>query len=134
MKLLWARCCATLVVPHQKDFVVRWCGCRQSAVWWEDGALGKLALFNAAGSWRIEGLGLHNDLLRFNLAREGCGTVTLPEIKTILEATPSSYVFKQVESLIIKFRPGYTNDVKFISNIKDVPQQEEVSEIKHVYR
>lgn len=34
-------------------------------------------------------------------------------IKRLVEETPESYLFKKVESLIVRFRPEFTNDTRF---------------------
>lgn len=126
MKMMFARCCATLVVPHQENKVVRWCRCKESACWWHEGALGLFYVYNALGDInRVEGLGLHNGLLQEEILPGRIGCVDLLTIKNLIKETPGSYLFKQVESLIIKFRIGFTSDTTFISDIDAVPLTQE---------
>lgn len=83
---------------------------------------------------RVEGLGLHNAMLRHSLVHPGTdrqhGCLTLEEIKEFLAATPDSYLFKRVDSLIIKYRFGHTSDTRFVESIDDVPKMEEVTTIQ----
>jgi len=132
--MLWARCCATLIVPHPQDLVVRWCKCQKSACWWENGASGRFAAYSTLGPSDIEGLGLHNDILRHALYDrsgnlKGASCLTEAEIKEFLANTPDSYLFKRINSLIIKFRLGYTSDTRFVDQIADVPKMEEKAEV-----
>ena len=160
MKLLYCESCFSLVVPHQRDKVVRWCPCGESACWWDDGARGNFAIFRDDGNARmVSGLGLHNGLLRAHFRRMGettagsdlkvaatvedamaaiekheatpeYGCIQADAIAAILEATPSNYVFKQVGSLIIRFRPGFTSDVRFVSDPKQLPEWQVKEELK----
>lgn len=131
MKMMFARCCDTLVVPHPTDRVVRRCKCKRSACWWESGAEGQFRMYNASGNMQMtEGLGLHNGLLSIHPdSYYALGTVSKTQFEVMLDATPDSYVFKQVGSMIIKFRPGYTNDVVFIADRNAVPSMEEETKI-----
>jgi hypothetical protein len=117
MKLLFAECCGDIVAPNRKDTLPRHCNCGKAAVWWGNGAIGELWVWSSLGPKSVSVLGLHNSLLTqpYKQLGEGLefGCIQADVIREILEQTPSSYVFKQVGSLIIKVRPGFTSDIKF---------------------
>jgi hypothetical protein len=132
MKLMFAECCATLVVPCRRDYRVRHCDCKQAACWWEDGQAGRLAVYAMGGKHRVSVLGLMNDLLHAEFSthedrmkpgeiRE-YGCIQGDKIKAMVENCPSNYVFKQLGSVIGRFRPGFTNDTKLV----DVAEYERV--------
>lgn len=110
MKLMYAECCQSVVVPHPMGFV-RKCSCGYSAVCWDNPYAGTIAVCRARpdvetsanGIWII---GLHNQVFsRRPLSREG--------IQEILEATPDTYLFKFNRSLVVKIMPGTTSDTRY---------------------
>lgn len=121
MKLLYAECCGTLVVPSRNERVPRWCECQRSCCWWDDPEAGKFAVFSNCGRDKTSIIGLHNGLLlapfkQYDDGRGGIreyGFIQGDLIKQILEETPASYAFKTVSSLVIRCRPGFTNDTRF---------------------
>lgn len=125
MKILYAECCGTLIVPDNQADTPRWCDCGKSSVWWIDPRKGILGIYSVNGIPGVSVIGLNNSLLRepftkMNDGREyGCIQGTI--IKRLIEETPQSYVFKQVESLVIRVRPGFTNDVKFFESLDSIP-------------
>lgn len=123
MKMLFAECCADIVVPDSIPRKARWCKCHTACVWWDDPHTGKLAVFSHHGKKAMSVLGLSNDLLVIPFSTHEqpdgrifeYGCIQGDRIKQLIEETPSSYVFKQVGSLIIRVRPGFSNDVRLAS-------------------
>lgn len=112
MKIMFAECCASLVVPNKEDGKPAECYCGKSYVWWEDGARGNLALWTNSDS-RPTVLGIHNGLLQDDLDTFVC--VTRDAMDGILADTPDNYLFKQVSSLIVRIEPGTTSDIRMVS-------------------
>lgn len=110
MKILFAECCGDLVVPDSSG-KVRWCRCKRACCWWEDVNAGKFACHSFFGSNGVSILGINNALLTEPLTE--FPAIQKHTIKRLVEETPTSYLFKQVESLIIRFRPEFTNDTRF---------------------
>lgn len=120
MKLLFAECCASIVVPYGKAGVARWCECTRSCCWWDEPSSGKFVVFNFDGPKRVSILGIHNGLLRAPFkewdtekGRDEFGCIQRSVFKEILEETPDYYLFKSMQSLIIRVRPGFSDDVRF---------------------
>lgn len=125
MKLMLCEKCYDLVAPSSKPFVPRWCECRRHAVWWEDPAAGKLVLHDGAdhavkpgsiydglpkGGPKAWVIGISNDLILYDL--------NSPErAAQSLAATPDTYLFKQRNSLVVKFRPLESGDTRWSSTL-----------------
>ena len=131
-KLLFCEICGDIVAPFPTANVPRYCrgGCH--AVWWVDPFRGILRLYETRGRYDPpkEGsdpnyavwlrkrsphaawvLGLHNQFLHFS---QGHSKKT---IQTILDGTPDSYIFKTVNSVIIRIRPGESNDTDWAEHL-----------------
>ena len=68
-------------------------------------------------------LGLHNGLLQEKFPQHGppdalkeFGCITKDKIERLISETPGSYLFKQVGSLIVRLRPGYSGDTSMASD------------------
>jgi hypothetical protein len=48
-------------------------------------------------------------------------------IRRIIAETPSSYLFKTLETLIVRFRAGYSNDTRFVE-MANIPPSEELTQ------
>lgn len=120
MKLLFAECCSNLVVPHPVAYRVSWCQCRQAACWWENPDAGKLVVYTMLGKEYVSVIGIHNGFLTHQfpghqdpqLGYREYGCIQGDTIKKLIDETPTSYLFKQLNSLIIKVRPGFSKDVR----------------------
>lgn len=112
MKILFAECCAALVVPDNTVGVVRWCHCGAACVSWA--ASGGLHVWSKYGLTNVSVIGLHNGLLCAAFTGSPL-SITRQQIREILDGTPSTYLFKLEDSLVIRFRPGRTSDVEFIA-------------------
>lgn len=128
MKLLFCELCSDIIAPEPVARIPRWCRCGKHAVWWEDPARGILRLHEKGGQWKPKNpeyaggpdaqpgwqrkisvhrawvLGLHNQFLGWpdHHNRES--------IREIIARTPESYIFKTQETVIIRIRPGQSND------------------------
>lgn len=106
MKLLFCQDCGDIVAPHRQDMKVRWCNCRTHAIWWVDGTRGILRVHDTRGYNRYAFvIGLHNRFLGFPGNHIGA-----EDVKAILDDTPDTYIFKRINSPVIRIRPGYSND------------------------
>jgi hypothetical protein len=123
MKILFAECCGALVVPGSGG-EVSWCRCKAACCWWEDPPSGKFACHSHFGINGVSVIGIHNSLLS-EMFPNGFGAIQKNTIKQIIEDTPETYLFKTVESLIVRFRPEFTNDTKFYHQL---PKGKGVSE------
>lgn len=126
MKILYAECCRELVVPDSKAMAPRFCPCGKSAVWWVDPLDGRLGVYSGYGKEMVSVIGLHNGLLAEKFKQLGddgheYGCIQGDVINRMVEETPSSYLFKQVGSLVIRVRPGFTGDIEFFPIRADVP-------------
>lgn len=111
MKLLWADCCKSLVVPCPTPHESRYCRCGLAACWWIKPSEGILGVWHHWGHDAISIIGLHNGLL---LAK--CppgGKIDREQIADILKHTPENYLFSQAQSLVVRFNVGATSDVFF---------------------
>ena len=110
MKILFAECCGTLVVPNKKENKPKSCDCGKSYVWWENSLMGRLVIY-AEDRSLISVLGLHNGLLTHDMGNNYA--VLKDDIKEIVDDTPDSYLFKTYGSLIIRVKVGITNDMRW---------------------
>lgn len=116
MKIMLCEHCYNLVVPSNTEKEVKWCSCRQSAVWWKNPETGELGIYGSESD-KISVIGLHNRLL----TAECSPLVTTTKIKEIIESTKESYLFKSQETLVIRVRAGITNDIELITEKDKVP-------------
>jgi hypothetical protein len=116
MKILFAECCGDLVVPESAG-KIRWCRCNKACCWWEDANAGKFACHSFFGIKGCSILGINNALLTEPFVQRDSGyefgAIQKDVIKRLIEETPDSYLFKRVESMIVRFRPEFTNDTRF---------------------
>jgi hypothetical protein len=94
---------------------LRWCACGRHAVWWRDAYRGELSVHD---QWRglddEKGrpaafvLGLHNGWLQHPLP-----TLCKEDYDQVLEETPDTYLFKKLNSVAIRIRPGHSSDTKY---------------------
>lgn len=122
MKLLLAECCWNLVVPSNEANDPRWCPCKTACVWWRDPIRGLISVHSSRSPERVSIIGLHNALLRAPIPSIGC--VQRDAIRKLIDETDHGYLFKQVESLVVRIRPGSmaSNDTEFVLNQSDVPK------------
>lgn len=118
MKLLYCEDCGDIIAPYRQADRPRWCLCGRHAVWWVDPARGVLRLFDSEPDNLIERgdrlypkrrphawvIGLHNEFLQMPFGHDA------ESIKTIIDGTPDSYIFKRWGSLVIRIRPGESGD------------------------
>jgi hypothetical protein len=127
MKLMFTHCCGSLVVPCYADRVARWCACQTSACWWQDIARGHLVVFSHQGAGAVSGIALHNGLLAEPVAPIGC--VQRARLRELIDESPA--LFKYVDSMVVKYRPGFTVDCRFEPDPSQIP---EATEIAHIER
>lgn len=113
VKLLFCEKCHTIVVPPPSDFVGAKCKCGRFTVWWEDGQRGVIRVHDIEGPtlagpaqmnescWLI---GIHNGVFYEP------GELNALAVRGMLANTDQSYLFRRVESLVVRFRPGTTGD------------------------
>lgn len=111
MKILYAECCATLVVPDKTPEVPRKCDCGKCHVWWDH--QNRLVL-HADDRSEASVIGLHNDLLRRDMGNNL--VVFKTDIEDILSNTPDNYLFKKHGSLIIRVKVGVTGDIRWATD------------------
>lgn len=122
MKLLHAMCCETIVVPNSEPFKENWCKCLKSCCWWENPWAGTFGCFSYNGISKVAILGLHNGLLvaHFPVFDKEYGCIQGSDIKAIITNTPDNFIFKQVNSLVVRFRPGFSNDTFIVDHVDKV--------------
>lgn len=138
MKLLYCERCGDIVAPFRLPGKPRFCAGECHAVWWLDPGRGVLRLYEnsstAAWSPKAPGrdfdaigkawlrkrsphaawvIGLHNGFLK----TDPLGKAT---IRALIEATPDTYIFRSWESLLIKVRPGESNDTDWAENLPEL--------------
>lgn len=116
MKAMYCEICGTITSPGPRNFNPRTCSCGTHRCWWVDGsagvfrvqdmALGDPETGKPAGRPKVWILGISNSFLHH--PREG--SPTKEDVQIMLEQTPSSYIFKQTMSNIIRIRPGQSGD------------------------
>src|SRR5262245_34183467 len=104
--MLFCERCAEIVPPSPLADKPRFCACRQAACWWVNPVDGIFKVWAREGKESVSVLGLHNGLLFEELTH---GLLRGDQIERLLAETAESYLFKQVNSLIIRCRPGYSS-------------------------
>jgi hypothetical protein len=125
--MLFAECCGSIVVP-KADHVPNWCSCGAAACWWLNGRRGRFACYSTLGVKKVSVLGLHNGLLQapFKTYADSTteyGCIQRDTIKKLVDETPSGFIFKHIESLIARMRPGFSNDTFFFPHISAMPSE-----------
>jgi len=120
MKLLFAECCGDLIVPASYAHSPRWCRCGSACCWWREPLSGLFSCYSIHGEQKVSILGINNSLLYTEFPKiknEGketeFGAIQRNAIQEMIEQTPDHFLFKQMRSMIVRFRPGFTNDTKF---------------------
>jgi hypothetical protein len=132
MKLLFCQACGDLVAPNPTARELRRCRCQRHTVWWENPFTGVLRIHDAQSSWfsyenhpeirrrapspapAAYVIGLHNGLLSYEHRHDS------ESIRCLIEATPDSYIFKTLRSLVIRIRPGESNDTAYAEELPGV--------------
>lgn len=137
-KLMFCGACGDMVAPGQVDMRARWCHCGRHAVWWRDGRRGLLSVHdrlfperNGGAGGKAWVIGLHNMLTMMggSTADPNSRWCTPNEVgdpptdgnlltrkkwvEQALEDTPDTYLFKRVNSLVIRIAPGYSGDTRW---------------------
>lgn len=143
-KLLFCGACGDLVSPGLNDNDPRWCGCKRHAVWWSYARSGHIRVYDREFPGRANHpggkawfIGIHNSILSFggmvgdpnapiNDTRDPTSPVQLGNYLTrrgwtaeLLAMTPDSYLFKQANSMIVRFYPGATSDSSYAATLPD---------------
>jgi hypothetical protein len=110
VKLLHCAWCGDFISPYRENHKPRTCQCGRYTVWWENNRLGVLRVRDNTDDRRYGWvIGLHNGLLE------------LPEpikdhhIAGLLAECPDTYIFKRIGSLVIRIRPGESNDTAWVA-------------------
>lgn len=120
MKAIYCELCGTITSPGSQDRHPKSCECGTHRCWWENGGTGQFRVEYMAtnpelrkvnngapiGRPRVWILGLHNGFLHHHSS----GSPSSEDIWLLLADTPSSYIFKQTNSAIVRFRPGQSSD------------------------
>lgn len=125
MKFLFCQDCGDFVKPGNSLPQEQWCYCGRHAVYWEDPALGKLAVYDKYRclqpptgvdgvrfytSPRCYVMGVCNSL--FLDARQSLSKEMYREIAL---NTGPHYKFHHVESCVVRIRVGETGDTRYVS-------------------
>lgn len=117
MKILFCENCGDLVVPYTEAYKARWCRCNSSCCWWIDPQRGNFACWSMMGERVVSILGINNMLLTepfvVTESNSEFGCIQKSAIERMLTDTPDSYLFKRLNSMIVRFRPGFSNDTVF---------------------
>lgn len=121
MKLLFCEACGDLVVPSAAAYEPKWCRCNASCCWWLDPKKGDFACWSQLGKNSLSVIGLNNLLLLEPFATNEAktsefGCIQKPVIERMLAETDDSFLFKRVNSLVVRFRPGFSSDTVFAPN------------------
>jgi hypothetical protein len=120
VKLIFCEVCGDIVAPDPVARRVRECACGTHAVWWEDPQAGQLrvcyksghkhlvAANNGAPRGRPEVfvVGISNAILQF----KGDAMLSADAVQAVIDQHPESYIFRKARSLVIRIRPGDSND------------------------
>lgn len=129
MKLLFCEVCHDIIAPFPREFRERSCCCGAHSVWWVNSARGELRVYSKSGVYDFPNenfvggvdkqpcwqrkrspheafvIGIHNGFLGL-----ATNTITLADVNHLLATCPSTYIFKQIGSLVIRIRPGQSSD------------------------
>lgn len=126
MKLLFCENCGDLVTPSKNPHFPKFCECRGSCCWWIDPKVGKFAVWSQFGQKKVSVIGIHNALLTTpypEITNESktveVGCLQGATMSHLIDETPNSYLFKQLRSLIVRFRPGFSNDSIFVAQMPE---------------
>ena len=118
MKLLFCTLCGDIVAPDRRPRQPRHCACKTFAVWWENPQTGQLKVWAKNGARQVipsaRIVGLHNALLQ-----DEAWKTERAYVEAALALTPDSYLFKQANSLAIKFGVGATGDVTYTNELPE---------------
>jgi hypothetical protein len=125
MKMLFCENCGDLVVPSHEAYKPQWCRCNASCCWWINPSSGEFACWSQLGRQKVSVIGINNSLLTVpfseslneNDKKVEFGCIQKDAIEAIIDNTPDSYLFKQLRSLIVRFRPGYSTDTFFAQSL-----------------
>jgi hypothetical protein len=121
MKLMYCQACGDIVCPPRTAKQYKHCLCRRHAVWWRDPAAGLLSVYDSwrdgSNEWRPAAfvLGMTNSWLQHrseNLTKE--------DYKEIIDEHPDTYLFKTLETVAVRIRPGMSSDTMWEDLPKDV--------------
>ncbi len=124
-KLLYCDVCQNIVQLKKTPRIPVWCDCKRHAAWWENPSAGDVRLHDAQAvrhGGHTNGvphapagwvLGLHNALLTSQIEE----VTTEAFVTRVLASTPDNYIFRQAGSLIVKFRPGVSDDSRWAENL-----------------
>jgi|SRR6185369_2529587 len=125
MKMMFCHGCGSLVVPSRIAENPKWCECRSCAVWWNDPRAGTLTVFGPSTEY-ISVIGLNNSFLTrpfqilngHNPDRSEYGCMNKDDIKNLIEECPQGYLFKTIESNVIRVRADF-HGVHGLTLLKD---------------
>jgi len=122
VKLLFCENCADLVVPDQKPNKPTWCRCQSACCWWIDPHAGRFGCWSGEGKENVSIIGINNALLTEPFSTHYSestgktheyGCIQKDKMERMIDETPATYLFRQIRSLIIRIRPGFSNDTIF---------------------
>lgn len=117
MKLMLCEYCGDLVVPHTQAYEPKYCRCNGSCCWWINPDNGEFGCWSQMGERAVSVIGINNMLLTepfvVTEGRGEFGCIQKTAIERMLSETPDNYLLKRVNSMIIRFRPGFSSDTVF---------------------
>lgn len=117
MKLLYCEPCGDIIAPFAEALRVRWCRCGRHAVWWENPYSGVLRLWD-----KVHGPAMLRDKRPYpreprayvigltNLLLHRVGPINAEVVQQMIDRHEDYYLFKQWRSLVIRIRPGESDD------------------------
>jgi hypothetical protein len=133
--MLFCLDCGDIVAPLSTARKPRFCACQRHAVWWENPATGVLRIHDTQGvfdppnpnyvggpdaqpQWQRKHpphmayiIGLHNRFLTWEKGH------SKESVAMLLDSTPDSYIFRRINSLVIRIRPGESNDTDWAERL-----------------
>jgi len=109
MKILFTRCCNSLVVPNKIANKPNTCECGKSSVWWTNPFAGKLTVHTSEKNLWADILCVHNGIFQES------GMKTPDYYRNKAAATENS-VFGETQSMIVLVPAGTTSDVVYATD------------------
>lgn len=121
MKILFCENCGDLVVPSTEAYDAKWCRCQASCCWWLDPKKGEFGCWSQLGDQSVSIISLNNLLLlepfvKNSVSNKEFGCIQKEAMDRMLAQTDESHLFKRVNSLVARVRPGFGIDTVFAAN------------------
>lgn len=115
MKVLFCKRCGDIVAPYRENMKPRFCSCGTHAIWWTNSLFGIVQVYDIKGLNKdAEVIGIHNVFLEMPWYE-----VNKASLQEIIKDTSYRYLFKELESLIVRMHPGATSDTSWADKMPD---------------